>query len=366
MFNKSLNYHHLDVESNDGYQPVPPCNYRLVSRKIHKLNVKRAGVSTFRFVTWYHSILEYSWWKLLLLLCVIFSMINLFFGCLFLWDVEGLNGVPSGLSTAGNLYICFCFSVQTLTTIGYGSLAPSSFYIHGVAATEGFLSFIASALLTGIVFAKISRPTKLSRQIIFSNIATVNRVTRTYVPHPENHLQGKYKETQHYVLAFRVANLRKSQLCNTSVRLLLLRREFNDVGTSILDQRARSVDRVYELDFEIYNQLGRNRGISFSVPYLALPFTIEHTITEDSPLFGTSPSEWMQPEKHFEIIAVLDAVDEGVSMNVQARWSYLPHEINLDSEFVNITRFNPKSAMYEIDFAKFHETRPSSGGTYHL
>ncbi len=29
----------------------------------------------------------------------------------------------------------------------------------------------------------------------------------------------------------------------------------------------KSTNRVYELDFEIYSQFGRNRDISFSIPY---------------------------------------------------------------------------------------------------
>jgi Inward rectifier potassium channel C-terminal domain len=60
---------------------------------------------------------------------------------------------------------------------------------------------------------------------------------------------------------------------------------------------------------------------------LALPWIINHTINEESPLFRVPPSEWGRPENHFELIVVMDAIDEGASMNVQARYSYLPHEI---------------------------------------
>jgi hypothetical protein len=40
---------------------------------------------------------------------------------------------------------------------------------------ESFGSFLLSALLTGIVFAKVSRPTRLRQEIIFSDVAVVNR-----------------------------------------------------------------------------------------------------------------------------------------------------------------------------------------------
>lgn len=354
----------LDVGGNISREPslksfsAPHCNYRLVSRHVHKLNAARINRSTFSFGTWYHSLLEYSWWKLVILLMVIFVLFNSTFGLLFYWDAKGINGIPPGVSAFGAYYICFCFSVQTLTTIGYGSLSPNTYYTHTVAAVEGFLSFVASALLTGIVFAKISRPTKLSRQIIFSNMAVVNRVTNQYTYNSKT-LLGSYITAQYPTISIRVVNARKSQLCSTQVRLLLLRREIDGVPTATTDYRSRAADIIHELDFEIYNQLGRNRGVSFSIPYLALPWTINHTINEESPLFRIPASEWHRPENHFELIVVLDAIDEGVSMNVQARWSYLPHEIVQDAKYVEVTKFNTNTLMYEIDFGRFNDVIPA-------
>ena len=53
-----------------------------------QLNVTRIHRSYFQFGTWYHSLLEYSWWKLMGLLAIIFIIINVFFGLLYLWDVK--------------------------------------------------------------------------------------------------------------------------------------------------------------------------------------------------------------------------------------------------------------------------------------
>lgn len=356
-------YQALDVGSKErgdnSMRGVVPCKYRLVSREIHKLNATRINRS-FYFGTWYHSLLEYSWWKLVLLLVFLFMVINIIFGLLYFWDVKGINGIQQELlkTRFGAFYICFCFSVQTLTTIGYGAISPATYYTHTIAVLEGFLSFVASALLTGVVFAKISRPTKLSRQIIFSDMAVSNRVTQNYLLNPKT-LIGGYSPAQHQTISIRVANARKSQLCNTQVRLLLLRKEIDGNPTSTTDFRPRAAEVIHELDFEIYNQVGRNRGVSFSIPYLALPYTIHHTINEDSPLFRIHPSEWLKPENHFELIVVLDTIDEGVSMNVQARWSYLPHEIIQDAKYVEITKFNPTTLMYDIDFGKFNDVIPA-------
>lgn len=336
-----------------------PCPYRLVSRDVHKLNVTRVNRSFFQFGTWYHSLLEYSWWKLVILLVAVFIVINAFFGVLYFSDVDGINGISKAEGSFRAYYICFCFSVQTLTTIGYGSISPATVYIHTIAVLEGFLSFVASALLTGIVFAKMSRPTRLSRQILFSSVAVVNRVTSNFFVDPSTLIGGNYVQPRYSTISIRVANARRSQLCNTQVRLLLLRKECDGIPTFTADRRPRATNSIHELDFEIYNQLGRNRGISFSVPYLALPFTINHTINEDSPLFKIPQHEWNKLDNHFELIVVLDAIDEGVSMNVQARWSYLPHEIIHDAKFVEITHFNPSTEMYEVDFAKFNDFAPA-------
>jgi len=55
------------------------------------------------------------------------------------------------------------------------------------------------------------------------------------------------------------------------------------------------------------------------------------------------------------MIVILDGVDEAVSMNIQARWSYIPSEIMIDAKFVEITSRNETKGRYEVDFSKFNE-----------
>jgi hypothetical protein len=113
------------------------------------------------------------------------------------------------------------------------------------------------------------------------------------------------------------------------------------------------VERLHELDFEITTQMGRVRGINYSLPYLALPWTLNHIINEKSPLYGISPDSWHDPRNEFELIVVLDGVDEGVSMNVQARWSYLPSEIIWGARFTNIIKRNRARSVFEVDYSQF-------------
>jgi inward rectifier potassium channel len=49
------------------------------------------------------------------------------------------------------------FSVQTFTTIGYGTMTPETDYAHVVRIVEAFVGLLGAALVTGVIFAKASR-----------------------------------------------------------------------------------------------------------------------------------------------------------------------------------------------------------------
>lgn len=110
---------------------------------------------------WYHSILEYSWYKLLLGLTVYFVLIHLFFGSLYFaglfsnvelnQDYDGVLGIEEKDHISFVFFKCFCFSVQTMTTIGYGTpLAPYSFYVHLIVVIQAYWGLVTTAITTGI------------------------------------------------------------------------------------------------------------------------------------------------------------------------------------------------------------------------
>jgi len=266
-------------------------------------------------------------------------------------------GADGKKSLLEKFYLCFCFSIQTMSTIGYGTpLAPRSLYVQGISAIEAFVSVMLTACITGATFAKMSRPTKITRQIIFSEVAVINQASISYKGGVDKLDWGSYEFGSEPVLTLRIANTRKSQLCDTQCRLLLLRRETEDgrpCPSKTYDQNQHCVERLHELEFELTCQLGRVRSINYSLPYLALPWTIRHTINEKSPLYGINPNQWLNPENEFELIVVLDGVDESVSMNIQARWSYLPSEIIWGARFVEIVKRDHENSYFEIDYSKF-------------
>ena len=186
---------------------------------------------------------------------------------------------------------CFFFSVQTMETIGYGGLYPASPYSNVIVCVQSYWGFLQTAIIMGFVFAKISRPSRIKRHILFSEVAVVNKTSRYYQGSPDSLSTGSYVNERAPCLVFRVANLKQGQLCDTQFRLLLLRRETIDGKPCGPDVAHRSVFRLHELNFEINEQVGRVRGIDLSTPLLPLPWTIIHAMDENSPLYGATLSD---------------------------------------------------------------------------
>jgi hypothetical protein len=100
----------------------------------------------------YYQLMEGGWNQLLVGVVLAYLFTNVIFASLFLLEVGGVNGL------SGKGFIeAFSFSVQSLTTIGYGTLSPESPYAHTLVAVEALVGLLGVALVTGLVFAKASR-----------------------------------------------------------------------------------------------------------------------------------------------------------------------------------------------------------------
>ena len=101
----------------------------------------------------YLLLVELSWWRFLALVTGLYLLINLLFAGLYLLDPAGIGGsddLPVSLRA-------FFLSVETLATIGYGSLYPDSLWVHLVTTGEAITGLILVALITGLAFARFAR-----------------------------------------------------------------------------------------------------------------------------------------------------------------------------------------------------------------
>jgi inward rectifier potassium channel len=263
----------------------------------------------------YHQLLTISWPRLFLLIIGFYVAINSLFAIGYYLDPDGvLNARPGSFADA------FFFSVQTLATIGYGYMAPKSSISHVMVTIEAFAGVLMTALATGLMFAKFSRPTA---RVIFSDVAVI--APRDGVP----------------TLMFRVANERANQIVEARMQVAIARTERTREG--------EVMRRFHDLP------LSRQQNIIF-----ALTWTVMHPIDERSPLHGTTLEDLAKDEA--EIIVSLTGIDETMSQTVHARYSYLPSELRWFHRFVDIVGRTEQGKRF-IDYTKFHDTHalPTSG-----
>jgi inward rectifier potassium channel len=290
-------------------RPSRPVSSRRWATRGGQPNIVRLG----RQRQWrdvYHRMLTLSWPRFFLVMAGWYISVNVVFALLYMAD-------PDGIAEArpGSFQDAFFFSVQTVATIGYGVMHPQTLYANLVMTLETLSGLIFFAVLTGLIFARFSRPTA---RILFSDVAVVT---------PHNGTP---------TLMFRCANQRLNQILEAAIAVTLLRDETTAEG--------RHLRRFHDL------KLLRQRS-----PVFALSWTVMHPIDKDSPLHGLSPQDVTVEE--VEIIVVLTGVDETFAQSIQARHSYRAEEILWNHSFVDIIRVL-EDGRNAIDYSRFHEAQP--------
>ena len=117
------------------------------------------------FRDFYHWLWTISWVNFFLLIGLLFLLLNLVFACAYLTSPDGIaNARPGSFGDA------FFFSVQTLSTIGYGAMYPQTFYANILVTIEVLVSLISITTGTGLIFARFARP---QARVLFSNKAVI-------------------------------------------------------------------------------------------------------------------------------------------------------------------------------------------------
>lgn len=255
----------------------------------------------------YHMVLRLSWPRFFLLVVCIYLGVNTLFATLY-WAVPGtvVNARPGAFADV------FFFSVETLATVGYGVMSPGSLYGHLVASTEIVLGMLVTAVMTGLMFARFSRPTA---RVLFARSMVVTMFNGTPT------------------LMVRVANERNNMILEASVRVTLIRRERTLEGEVFY--------RVYDL------KLDRDRSSAF-----ALSWTIMHRIDATSPLHNKTSEDLVLDDAVFHV--AITGQDETLNDTVHARELYEPDDIVFGSHYADIL-FEPETGKWAIDFSKFHD-----------
>ncbi len=270
-------------------------------------NVKRTGLRFFSSLNLYHWLLTIAWHKFFVFVTLLYFALNSTFALLFLLcGVDALKDTSSE-PTYNAFLRNFFFSVQTFATVGYGTIHPVGFPANFIVVVESLVGLLAQALVTGMLFARFSRPTA---KIIFSRSAVIA---------PYHGVTG---------FMFRITNARQNQLIELRCKLLFARFETDDNG--------KTIRRFYFLDLE-----------RDSVVFFPLHWTIVHPIDEKSPLYGLTHEDLIRADAEFLIL--LTATDETFSQVVHSRMSYKPDELRWNERFTNIFGRSTDDSMLKID-----------------
>ncbi|AFY73067.1 Inward rectifier potassium channel [Synechococcus sp. PCC 7502] len=291
----------------------PNLRPRLVKRRQSPaLNVIRLGSEHSYWRDIYHLLLTIHWLWLVSLICVGYVAINAGFALLYLAGGDCLkNAVPNSFGDA------FFFSVQTMATIGYGSIYPSTVYANVIVVVEALVGLITVAMATGLMFARFARPTS---RILFSQVAVITNY---------NGLP---------TLMFRAANERQNTILEAKLWAVLLRDEISDEGSTMR--------RFYDL------KLTRSQTPIFSLTWMAM-----HIIDETSPLHGFTTQTLQEVDA--EIIVTLTGIDETFAQTIYARHSFICDEIAWNMRFVDILAKLPDGGR-SIDYRLFHQITPAA------
>ncbi|ELT87586.1 hypothetical protein CAPTEDRAFT_226569 [Capitella teleta] len=222
----------------------------------------------------------------------------------------------------------FLFSIETQHTIGYGfrSMEPTCPPAVIVLCAQSCIGVFFQCIVTGLIFAKLSRPKRRAETIMFSERAVI--IQRDGSLH----------------LLFRVGDMRKTHIIGTSIRAVLVKNRLTKEGEMIpLCQ--------YPLLLQTESSIP---GDSFV--FLAWPVTVGHHISDQSPLWDVSAEQLLA--ERFEIVVILEGTVESTGMVTQVRTSYLPSEILWGHRLAPLLTYKKDTGGYKIDHQQFHATIP--------
>lgn len=254
----------------------------------------------------YQSLMTVSWLKFFFLVFGFFMFCNLLFALIFtVIGVEDIGVIP--VSPFEDFMESFYFSVQTFTTLGYGRLSPTGHLSNLVAAIDAFTGMMTVALLTGLFFARFSKP---RAHMAFSNNILIA---------PD---QNGNKSLQ-----FRIVHKVKDKIIDVEAR----------VSMTWLENDGIRVRRMFA---KLPLQIER----IFLFP---LNWTLVHNIDEDSPLYNLQYNDILS--KNVEILVVIKGYDETYSTIVHADRSYQCSDLVDGARFTGMYQIRKDDTLLDLD-----------------
>jgi inward rectifier potassium channel len=255
-----------------------------------------------------HRCMTASWPAFIGGAALVFIAFNAVFASFYWIGDQPISNVPS------RAYIDYLyFSIETLSTAGYGDMHPQTHYGHLIATVELFTGIFSMSLMTGLIFARFSRP---NARLLFAD----NPVISSHEGQP--------------TLMVRLANERHNIISNATARLWLFK--------NVVSMEGQSLRRFYELP------LVRNES-----PALALTWTLYHVLDEQSPLYGLNAEDL--EASNVSLVLVVSGYDVVAAQTVHARKSYDYPDIRFGHRYADILG-TTEDGRLRINYGRFHQT----------
>lgn len=273
--------------------------------------VELIGVSRSLVNDLYHRIVTMSWARFFLLFGLFFLFFNGLFGFLY-WVNPGSVSGPTG-----NYFEYFAFSVQTFSTIGYGAFLPSGTYGHALVVIEALLSFLLTAVLAGLTFAKFSRP---MAKVLFSENILIHQ------------FDGKR------TLTLRIGNLRGNQIISASIKVVALINFKTKEGLQIRKQHELKLMRD-------------------TTSFFMLTWQVFHFIDESSPIYQLSREDLIQRKIDFSVSFV--GFDESIAQTIHSSCIYSADEVLEGVVFEDVIQMS-EGRVQAVTYNLFNKTKAVS------
>lgn len=273
------------------------------SYNIHRIG----GLNKFQDI--YKHLIDLSWQRFILYVVLFYFSLNLIFSSVYY--LIGVNQLTGHINEDYPFYTAFFFSSQTLTTLGYGAIAPNSFSSNLVAMIEAFAGLLCFALVTGLLYGRFSKP---AVKISFS----------------KNIILTPFEDGM--AMMFKMVNLRDNILLNTKVNAML-----------VLDKGGEA-DKFNKQYFDV--KLETN-----SVYFFPLTWTLVHKIDRDSPIYDMNVDELRY--RNAEVVVLVETFDETFGQTILKKHSYAQEQwkenVKFDTNFKTNEQGEVELFVNEID-----------------
>lgn len=257
----------------------------------------------------YIYLIKIGWLRFFLILASVFILLNSFFGILYVFLGVDNIGIKKTSFFFDLIYAVF-FSVQTLSTLGYGYFSPTNIATGIVSSIEATVGVISFAFVTGLIYGRFSKP--------HSNIRFSKKILLC-------------KHNGQDALMFRVLSSRNGMALLPKAR----------VSISVAKMQSNGVikNEFYALKLE------RN-----SITYLPTTWTLVHIINKESPFYGYTRTEIEKWQA--EILILFSYQDEYYNDELHQAYSYTINDLKVGYRFEKAFYYD-NNGQTILDHSKF-------------